>query len=69
MLLVAIVAFDDAVSLVYYVEDGEHGLVVADAYRIVAFHDTPQFVRSFYGLLFYNFVVLDDVEHGIRSQY
>ena len=50
MLLVAIVAFDDAVSLVYYVEDGEHGLVVADAYRIVAFYDTPQFVRSFYGL-------------------
>ena len=69
MLLVAIVAFDDAVSLVYYVEDGEHGLVVADAYRIVAFHATPQFVRSFYGLLFYILVVLDDVEQGIWSQY
>lgn len=39
LLLIAVVAFQYAVLLVYHVEHGLHGLVVGDALGVVAFHD------------------------------
>ena len=67
LLLVAVVATYDAEHLVNGVEEGLHRLVVGDALRVVAFHDALQCVRSLYGLLLYDFVVLDDTQSDVRS--
>ena len=69
LLLVAVVATYDAENLVNGVEDGLHRLVVGDALRVVAFNDTLQCIRSLYGLLLYDFVVLDDTQSDVRSHY
>ena len=69
LLLVAVVAAHDALHLVYGVEEGLHRLVVGDALRVVALHDTLQCVRSLYGLLLYDFVVLDDTQSDVRSHH
>lgn len=67
LLLVAVVATHDAEHLVYGVEEGLHRLVVGDALRVVALHDALQRIRSLYGLLLYDFVVLDDTQSDVRS--
>ena len=69
LLLVAVVAAHDALHLVYGVEEGLHRLVVGDALRVVALYDALQCVRSLYGLLLYDFVVLDDTQSDVRSHH
>ena len=69
LLLVAVVATHDAEHLVYGVEEGLHRLVVGDALRVVAFHDALQCIWSLYGLLLYDFVVLDDTQSDVRSHH
>ena len=69
LLLVAVVAADDALHLIYGVEDGTHRLIVGDALRVVALYDALQCVRSLYGLLLYDFVVLDDAEADVWSHH
>ena len=67
LLLVAVVATHDAEHLVNGMEEGLHRLVVGDALRVVALHDALQRIRSLDGLLFYDFVVLDDTQSDVRS--
>ena len=67
LLLVAVVATHDAEHLVNGMEEGLHRLVVGDALRVVALHDALQRIRSLYGLLLYDFVVLDDTQSDVRS--
>ena len=69
LLLVAVVAAHDALHLVYGVEEGLHRLVVGDALRVVALYDALQCVWSLYGLLLYDFVVLDDTQSDVRSHH
>ncbi len=38
-------------------------------FRVVAFHDALQRIRSLYGLLFYDFVVLDDTQSDVRRHH
>ena len=65
MLLVAVVAFQNAFRLVHYMEYGRHRLVVGDALGIVATHNTAQLVGGAYSLLLHHFIVVDDVQHHI----
>ena len=62
---IAIVAFANAAFLVDDVEDGGYRFVVGDADGIVAAYDAAQFVGCFDGLLFYDFIVADDVEDDL----
>ena len=67
LLLVAVVATNDAEHLVNGVEEGLHRLVVGDALRVVALHDALECIWSLYGLLLHDFVVLDDTQSDVRS--
>ena len=69
LLLVAVVAAHDALHLIYGVEEGLHRLVVGDALRVVALYDALQCIWGLYGLLLYDFVVLDDAETDVRSHH
>ena len=67
LLLVAVTALDDAMFFVHNIEDSVHRLVVGDAFGIIAFHNSPQLIRSLDGLLLYNLIVADNVEHYLGS--
>ena len=69
LLFVAIMAANDAECLIYCVEDGSHRLIVGDTLRVVALYDALQCVRSLYGLLLYDFLVLDDTQSDVRSHH
>ena len=62
-------AFKDTVFLVGYMEDGSHWFVVGDALWVWTLYDASQFIRHNNLFLFYNFVVLDDVQYHVRSHY
>lgn len=65
LLLVAIVALDDAALFVNEVEDGVHWLVICDALGVVASDDTRKLIRGLDSFLLNNLVVTDDVEHHL----
>ena len=69
LLLLAVVALEDAVFLIHHVEERVHRLVVGDALRVVASYDTPKFIRCDDGFLLHHFVVLNDVEHDIGGKH
>ena len=54
-----------AFLLVNHVEDGVHRLIVCDAFRVVASHDTFQRVRCHHFLLLHHLVVSYHVEHHV----
>ena len=69
LFLFAIVAFQHAVFLVDDVEDGGHWLVVGDALRVTALHDSLHHIRHDDLFLFHHFVIADDVQLHIGSHY
>ena len=62
LLLLAIVALDDAAFLVDDVEAGGHGLVVGDALGVGTLHDAVQLVGQAHLTLLHHLVVADDVQ-------
>ena len=69
LLLVAIVALDDAALFVNEVEDGVHGLVVGDAFGVVASDDACKLIGSLDSFLLYDLVVAYDVKHNLGGYY
>ena len=62
----AIMASQRGVAAVDNMEVCAHRLVVADALRVVAFHDVDEAVAQFDGVLLDHLVVANDVDDGIR---
>ena len=54
-------------NAVQYMEISLHGFVVGDAHRIVAFDNTPNFLRRCDCFLLNDLKVLDNVQYDIRS--
>jgi hypothetical protein len=50
-------------------EDGSHRFVVGNALRVTTFHDTFDYIRHNDLLLFYHFIIVDDVQLYIGSHY
>ena len=48
-------------------KDSAGGLVIGDAFRIIAFHYTAKFIGSTNSFLLNHLVVVDDVEDSIRG--
>ena len=59
-------AFDSSCLLVDDVEARRHRFVVRDTFRIIALHETDQYVRKRNALLFYHFVIADNVQNHVR---
>ena len=62
-----VVARDGDVVAVYDMEACLHRLVVGDALRIAAFHQTDQSLRKRHGIFFHYFIVADNVDNGRRG--
>ena len=69
LLFVAVMAAYDTEYLIYGVEEGLHRLVVGDTLRVVALYDALERIWSLYGLLLYDFVVLDDTQTDVWSHH
>ena len=67
LLLVAIVALDNAVFLVYHMEDGLHRFVVCDTLGVVALYYALDNIRSSDWFLLHHLIVADDVKHHVRG--
>ena len=67
LFFLAIVAFQQSFFFVSHVEPGLHRFVVGDTFRIVALHDTFQFIGHDNLLLFHHLVIADDVQLHVRS--
>ena len=65
LLLVAVVAAEDAERLIHNVEDSGHWLVVGNALRVVALHNAMEFIGSDNGLFLYHLIVMNDAQHHI----
>ena len=63
----AIMTFDRTSFLVDDFEASRHRFVVGDTLRVVAFHQSDDFVWQGYPFLFYHFVIADDIQNYIRS--
>ena len=67
LLLIAVVALDDAPLLVDDVEDSFHRLIVGDALRVVALDDATELIRSLNLALLDDLIVADGVQHDVRG--
>lgn len=66
LLLVAIVATNDAVNLVDNTEVGLHWFVVCDALWVLTLDDATELIRRFHHLLLYNLIIADKAEDNLR---
>ena len=62
-------AADNSECSIYSVEDSCHRLIVGDTLRIVAFYDAFECIRSLHGLFLHDFIVLDDTQTNVWSNY
>ena len=69
LLLIAVVALDDAPLLVDDVEDSFHRLIVGDALRVVALDDATELIRSLNLALLDDLIVADGVQHDVRGNH
>lgn len=67
LLFVAIVAADGAQLLVHHTEDGLHGLVVSNAFGVVAAYYAFQYIGCLHGLLLRYLIVPDDAKNHFRG--
>ena len=65
----AIMAFHDAIILIYHMKDGAHRFIVGNTFRIGTFHDATKLIRHFYLFLFHYLVIADNVQFDVRCYY
>ena len=62
-------AFDDAIVLIHDMKQRRHRLIVRDALRVGAFHDSAQLFGQADFAFLHHFVVADDVQLYVGGNY